>query len=933
MKSIFYACYTIVFLAFTASMFKPKSNKIITKNLEGGYPQEIEEGSGKERESYMWRMLQDPATGKIPNNIRRLELEYAETLPNDLSTNRDTVGFANTYWSVRGPLNVGGITRTLAMDVNNPNILIAGTNSGGIWRSTNGGVTWNETFPKDKLDGTTCIVQDKRPGHTNVWYSGSGDANSSAYGGGRAFYLGTGLKKSIDNGITWAPCVNVTLQNQITFNNNLDLTYNIAMRNFNGDSTIYLAGYSAVLKSTNGGTSWTTVKGNNLSAANNSYYTDVTVTSGGVVYLSLSSDGVTPKGIWRSADGVTFVNITPAMIGPTYDRIKIGYAPSDENQVYFMVAETPNLGMVDTSYVGELNWKMLVKYNYLNGDGTGTGGKWTDLSQSIPTTGGPFDKLNLQGSYNMVVKVHPTDTNIVFIGGTNLYRSTNAFKDATHTKYCGGYEEGTQLPVVNSYLNHHSDQHELLFHPTNPNIVYSGCDGGVFRCDDIMANSIVWTPLNTGYLTTMFYTLAMEHTIAGDNTIVGGAQDNGTWFTSSANATTPWVHPNGGDGSYCAIADNKSAYYFSLQKGKIRKCTVDNSGNVTSFSRMEPIGGKDYEFINPFVIDPNTNNQMYLPEGRRMWRNSNLAGIAMNNTWDSISTNWQIMTDTLPFVGSITAVAISKALANVLYYGTDAKKVYKVINANANVTTAVDVSPSAANAAGFVSCIAIHPTDANKVMLTYSNYGIYSIFYTTNGGTSWLKVAGNLEQNTNGTGNGPSIRWTKIVPYNADTTAFFVATSVGLFATTNLRTDKDSTVWVQQGLHDMHNAICTMIDYRAVDGEMVVATHARGIYSAKIDKNYFLGTNKFKLLENVSLNVYPNPVTTSATVEYDLPIAAKVTITIVDALGKQIKYFDEGMQPQGKNQFYFMRNNLAAGTYYCTVIAGNTKKTRTMVLK
>ena len=928
MKSILSAIYTILFLVLVVKLMPSKKTNL--ENYEG-YP-ESAEGSKHELNNYFLRMLRDPATGKIPEHIREKELDFVSGIPTDMEVDRSLQDFPNTHWTVRGPLNVGGMTRVLAMDINNPNTLIAGTNSGGIWRTTNAGQTWSETFPKAKYDGATCIVQDKRQGHTNTWYIGSGDPFASSSYGGRAYYLGTGIKKSTDNGVTWTQC-NIS-GSQVSFDNSFDLVHNIAMRNYNNDSAIFAACYSAVYKSTNGGITWGIAKGNSISAATNSFYTDVVVTPNGVVYATLSSDGGTSKGIWRSTDGLAFTNITPTLMGNNYDLIKIGFAPSDENQLYFLASGTTNLGTPDTSYVGEVNWKMLLKYNFINGDGSGTGGKWTDLSSNIPSTGGPFDKLNLQTSYNMVIKVHPTDTNIVFLGGTNLYRSTTAFKDNTHTTYCGGYLQGAHLPVVESYENHHPDQHELLFHPNNPNKVFCANDGGVFRCDDILATPIVWTPLNTGYQTSMFYTVALEHTISNDKTVIGGAQDNGTWFTNTDNANSPWVHPNGGDGAYCAIADNKSMYYFSLQKGKIRKCQVDNNGNVTAFSRMEPIGAKNYEFINPFVIDPNTNNQMYLPEGTKMWRNNNLAGIPLNNTWDSISTNWEVMTDTLPFAGSITAVAISKSPANVLYYGTDLKKVYKVLNANVSPSTAVDITPTAAPASGFVSCIAVNPSNANKVMLTYSNYSVYSIFYSEDGGITWKKVAGNLEQFASGTGTGPSIRWAQIVPYNADTTAYFVATSTGLYATANLRTDKDSTVWVQQGSLDIGNAVCTMIDYRPTDGQMVVATHSRGIYSAKIDKNYFLGIKKKEFLDNhIQLTVYPNPISTSATIEYQLPTSTNITFTIIDAMGKVCRKFDEGFKSAGSQQFYFQRNELTNGVYYLTMQAGNSRKTKMILFK
>jgi photosystem II stability/assembly factor-like uncharacterized protein len=97
------------------------------------------------RYEYERMMLMDPATGEIPAGIRERELAFAELLPRaDDDASRSTVN-----WTNRGPWNVGGMTRALAMDVNDENIMIAGTNSGSLWRTTDGGTSWTETIPKN----------------------------------------------------------------------------------------------------------------------------------------------------------------------------------------------------------------------------------------------------------------------------------------------------------------------------------------------------------------------------------------------------------------------------------------------------------------------------------------------------------------------------------------------------------------------------------------------------------------------------------------------------------------------------------------------------------------------------------------------------------------------------------------------------------------
>ena len=73
---------------------------------------------------------------------------------------------------------------------------------------------------------------------------------------------------------------------------------------------------------------------------------------------------------------------------------------------------------------------------------------------------------------------------------------------------------------------------------SNPNVMYSFNDGGIFRTNDCTAGTVSWTSLNNGYLTSMFYTVAIDHATSGNDIVVGGAQDNGSWFTNNTNAFT-----------------------------------------------------------------------------------------------------------------------------------------------------------------------------------------------------------------------------------------------------------------------------------------------------------------------------------------------------------------------------------------------------------
>ncbi len=871
------------------------------------------------RFDYEMKMLRDPATGRIPVRMREREMAFAATLPNDMDMPSARTTAAG--WDARGPWNVGGRTRALAIDITNENIIIAGSTSGGMWRSTDGGRSWKPTTPANLYKSVSCVIQDTRPGHTNVWYFGTGEAYGTSASGDGAFYYGDGIYKSIDSGKTWTllPSTSGGLTILDTWG---DIIWNMAIDPSDmTNDVLYAASYGAVYRSSNGGTSWTPVVG----VFGSSYFTDLAVTPNGVVYVTLSS-ATGSGGLFRSEDGITFNRITPVDFATTYNRIKIGICPDDENQVYFL-GNTPGAGMKYTGYTGAVEYNSLWKYNYLSGDGSGSGGYWRDLSLNLPNSGGVFDKFTCQGSYDLVVKVKPGDSNVVFIGGTNLYRSTSAFLDSTHTTFIGGYEHGATLPVVNMFVNHHPDQHDVVFYPSSPHKMLSANDGGVFYTNDNTAADVLWTSLNNGYLTSMFYTCAIDH--ASDNDIIiGGAQDNGSWFTNSTDVKQPWVTPRGGDGSYCAIADHGKAYYFSIQNGKMMKAVVNNSGKVDSFARIDPRGAKGYLFINPFVLDPNNNNIMYMAAGKFLWRNNDLSSIPFKNNWDSITTSWTRFNDSVTAAGTITAVAVSKKPANRVYYGTDSKRVIKIDSAHVGNPIMRSITATAFPNGATVSCIAIDPENANHLIVTFSNYSVYSIFYTFDGGTTWKKGGGNLEQNNiNGSGNGPSVRWATIVPV-PDGRVYLVGTSVGLYATTTL--NDTNTVWTQQGASTIGSAVVDMIDYRSTDGLVVVATHSNGIYSSHItsvaNMTTVKGVNDTR--EGTKFTNYPNPFTGETTISFKLNEAGYVSLNVFDGTGRLVRIVANEQMSAGGHNYLFATNNLPAGIYYCTLKTGGVSETR-----
>jgi hypothetical protein len=877
------------------------------------------------RIEYENRMLQDPATGRIPDNIHQKELAFAKTLP--VKAEGSSLAKGNNVnsltWSQRGPINRGGRTRALGVDVrtNTGSItIIAGGVSGGIWKSTDDGATWVNKLSPSLIHSVTCIVQDTRSGHEDTWYAGTGEFYGTAGGGGGATFRGDGIFISNDNGESWSLLPN-TSNGQVQAFNNSYFRYisNIAVNPTSG--SVFADANGTLQRSTNGGTDWTEVRGTNSISSTPS---GVQITSTGVIYAAIPYNLGNP-GVWRSTDdGANWAEITPSSYPSIYLRTVIAVDPNNENVVYFWTYTTS--GLSNTS---------LWKYTYVSGDGSGAGGTWVDLTSKLPTSiGGQVGNLNVQGSYDMVMKVQPGNSNFVVIGGTNLYRTTDGFATQIGSSgWIGGYSTAND---VTQYANHHPDQHSLVFLTgVNSKILYSGHDGGISRTYDVTASTVTWANLNQGYVTSQFYSLAIDPTTANDNHIIGGMQDNGNYFTSSSSFNNNWTElPLGGDGGYTEITSGHTQYYFETQYGGVYRFQLNpTTGNYSGlpWTEVKPAYQTSYLFVCPFVLDPNNNSMMYMAAGDSVWRNSNTLGIA-NYSQSTTYTNWDSLTHSSTG-GVVTALGISTTPANRLYVGGSNGKILRIDNANTGDPTSTDLTSAlitaGASSGAYINCIAVDPADADKVFVVFSNYSVPSLFVTQDGGTTWQNVSGNLEQNSDGSGNGPSCRWVGYYDDGANGT-FYVATSTGLYSTNNL--NGSSTVWTQEGSSTIGNVVCPMVRTRQSDGLVVVATHGAGIYSAN-QTAVGVESETSNIPVSYALNQnYPNPFNPSTKINFTLPTQNNVKLTVYDITGKEVKELINGELSAGDHTVDFNAANLASGAYIYRIQAGNFVESKKMVL-
>ncbi len=763
------------------------------------------------RVAYELQKLQNPQTGKIPKGIRAKEIQFVES-----QKSLFRLAGANTTWNHRGPFNVGGRTRALAVDINNEDVILAGGVSGGLWRTTDGGTTWTKRTEISDLQSITCIAQDPRPGQTNTWYYGTGELFGNSASGSGAFFLGDGIYKSTDNGLTWTVLSSTVSNSPESLNSgSFEVNNEMVVNPTNGD--ILVADFFGIQRSENGGTSFSQVLSNTFQG-----WSDIVVTSGGILYAALEG-----RGIFKSVDnGDNWTNITDSGF-PTANgaRIELGLAPSAEDTLYVITTISQN-----PTDLHEL---------WMYDDNDGGVSTWVDRSNNIPSFGGNVGDFDSQSGYDLLVAVKPDDPDFVVIGGTNLYRSTDGFATSSSTNdWIGGYSPRNN---ISSYDNQHPDQHAFLF--LSGNKALSGNDGGVQMTNDITdevddifgdgkVETVDWISLNNGYLTTQVYAVS----VGPGEQIMSGFQDNSTFLTTSSTGTEPWSDQFSGDGSYNAFNNDGTVRYVSAQNAIIYRSLYSNANSEVSsgFTRIDPSPSLGYPdrnnnesvlFITPFYLDPLDENLLYLGGDELLFVNTQAASATQTSGWKSIELSGN--------TGVVSEFGLTTA--NTVYVGTSNGRVYRVDNPESSSPNVEEVTGSNFPSNAYVSSIGVNQYNEDELIVVFSNYEVPSIFYSNDGGLSWTDIGGNLEENSNGSGSGPSVRAARIVD---DGFEYLVGTSTGLYSTGEI--NGTSTVWTQEGTTNIGNVVINHLVTRD-DGLVVIGTHGNGIYSADIGPDIDMG--------------------------------------------------------------------------------------------
>ncbi len=527
----------------------------------------------------------------------------------------DAGSVRSTPWVFTGPTNIGGRITDIEIPGGDLQTIYIGASTGGVLKTTDGGVTWTNLFQNIPVVSIGDIAID--PANTDILYVGTGEANSSSFS-----FWGNGIYKSYDAGQSWQ---HLGLENSAYIGRVL-VDHSNSQRVFVA-ACGYLFSYSdqrGVYRSEDGGTTWERTL----------YLTDSTAAidlvqhpvNPDILYAAMwersrgleyrNSFGAT-SGIWKTVDGGdTWTELTNGlMAGQAVGRIGITLCKSQPDVLY--------------AFYDLPNFEVAV---FRTEDG---GQSWTRTNDS--------ELLGMNSNFGWYfgqIRVDPVDPYSVFVMGVPLY--------ASHT---GG---GSWFEISN---NIHVDHHAMVIDEATSTI-FEGNDGGLYVSDTYGSS---WSKINNLPIT-QFYAIDIDY--QQPERIYGGTQDNNTIRTRTG-AVDDWEAILGGDGMYTLVDyTNSNIIYAEYQWGNLYRS--DNGGN-----NMIDIGqnweNERTNWSSPLAMHPEDPTILYFGT-YRIWKTFN-----RGNSWTPFSEDLTQGID--QYFHTITTIAISPIDPSIVIVGTGDGKV------------------------------------------------------------------------------------------------------------------------------------------------------------------------------------------------------------------------------------------------------------------
>jgi photosystem II stability/assembly factor-like uncharacterized protein len=647
-------------------------------------------------------------------------------------------------WRQIGPAVMGGRIADVAVVESDPAIFYVGTASGGVWKTTNHGTTWEPLFD----DQPTASVGDVTlaPSNPNIVWVGSGEPQNR-----QSSPWGNGVYKSMDAGRTWR-LMGLTETRHIgriaIHPTNPDIVYVAAVGHLWGPNE-----ERGVFKTTDGGRTWSKV----LYIDENTGAIDLVMDPGDPRTLFAAmyqrrrtawgfNGGGPGGGIYRTLDaGATWERLTSGLPDGDLGRIGLDIYRRDGNLVYAVVEADPGggFGGFRSSQEGERPKRKGGVFR-----STDRGETWEHMSDWNP-----------RPMYFSLIRIDPNNPERIYLGGVNLSVS----------------EDGGKTWNRNAARGVHSDHHALWIDPKSPNHLIMGSDGGVSVSFDRSKNWRMYDNLPIG----QFYEIGVD--MRDPYYVCGGLQDNGSWCGPSRTNTTrgirngDWYNIYSGDGFYVRIDPNDHTVVFAeSQNGNVGMLNLN--AMERRFLRPEPPGetetreeespfasGYRWNWNTPIVLSAHDPSTIYV--GGNVVLKSTDRGV----TWQEVSpdltkqidrSELEIMGvkptgrtlsrhDGVSSYGNITTISESPLNADVLYAGTDDGNVQATRDGGATWT---DLTPRVRGVPErtYVSRLVASAHAEGTVYAAFD--GHYSddykpyVYVSTDYGQSWRKITDGLPE-------------------------------------------------------------------------------------------------------------------------------------------------------------------------------------------
>lgn len=713
----------------------------------------------------------------------------------------DEVNFAGNDGPLRGSSsatatkqdwhqNSGRIT-SMVVNPTNPSIVLAGAADGGVWRSVDGGTSWHAETDNQPNEAIGSMAIDTTG---QVIFAGTGEDNFNADAA-----PGDGILRSTNGGTSW------TLEDPTGFNGHVISGLAIDRSTSGATTHVFLTSDLGLWESTNEGRTW---------QHNANFQSALPAGASGAAFQVIQ-DPSNPADFWASTGDLCGTEPAEVLLSTTHGATwravlnvtgqRIGLAVGTSGTAYAAVSSCKGRfgGIKKTTTYGA-SWANTAAHpiDYFDPTGDPTG----------------------QGWYDNVAAVDPTNNNVAVFGGVTVVTTTDGgstWNDA------GAVYHGGAI---------HPDFHAIAFSAANT--FYIGNDGGVWSTPDLGGT---WTDLNNGLGITQFY----RGSAIDLSNIVGGSQDNSAVGYLGKQTKSWTMYGGGGDGTDAAISPalgTPTTVYASSQFGSITQSTSTAPTPGTNVSACA--GCPSVGFVNPFVMDPNNPKRLLTGGGGGIFESrvgsTYTGGVAPTGNpsgWSGISP--VLLGSTADWFNDLevggageSGVIYAASAAGSIWRTTNANEALLLPHGNATWTNITGDLLAAGNPWGgqpFVSSIAFNPWNIDEAWVTtsYIGPGVGTVWHTTNAqdgaGTTWTDISGNL---TNVPAFGLAVD-----PRNPKN--LYIGTNTGVELCTTCTGASAAASWSQFGTALPHTWVYDLTFTRD-HSSLVAWTHGRGAWAISV---------------------------------------------------------------------------------------------------